>query len=290
MRAETRRGERGVTVLHVLHASRVAAIPTAAGPARLLDAGLAEAVAETGARVEVLEVGAPPDSRGEIGTAFAVADRVARAVRRRSERGRLVIVLSGSCHAGIGSLSGLPGSARGVIWLDCHGDFNTPDTTESGLLDGTTLAAIAGRCWKRLSAGVAGFAPVPEEDILLVGARDLDPAEAELLSGSGVHLISREEAPPRLEEALRGLGRRVDGAYLHIDLDVLDPSVGRANRYATEGGLSREELRRALEQVTEHCPVRVVGLASYEPSADEGGTVCEAALEIARLIADRAVA
>lgn len=277
----------GIAVLNVLHNSRVAAISTAAGPKRLLDAGLAERLSRGGLPVRVVDVPVPgATSIGEVAASFAVAHGIARLAHEALTQNRLVFVLSGSCHTAIGSLSGIGESPRGVVWLDCHGDFNTPETTESGLLDGTTLASITGRCWTRLSSSVAGFSPLPDEDVVLIGVRDLDPGEASLLESSGITVIATEDARRAAPAALRALGERVSGVYLHIDLDVLDPSVGMANAFATGGGFSRNGLRAILESVVEHCPLRVVGFTSYDPSTDENGAVCEATLEMASVISD----
>lgn len=275
----------GVTILNVRHASRVAAISTAAGPERLLEAGLAGAMGAGGRDVEVREVTAPEEGPpGEVAASFAVCDRISRGVREVAGRGRLAVVLSGSCHAGLGGVSGVPEGSRGVVWLDAHGDFHTPETTESGLLDGTTLAAVTGRCWKRLCAGVGGFAPVPDENVLLVGVRSLDDGESGALEASDIGVVPVAEAEARLPDALAGLRERAGGVYVHVDLDVLDASVGRANPYATAGGFSREGLAGVLGTILEACPVRAVTFASYDPASDEDGGAARAALEAAGVI------
>lgn len=278
----------GITILDVRHASRVTAIPTVAGPARLRAAGLAGAMEASGLPVEVVDValsdGDPP---GEVAESFAIADRVAHAVGDALARERAAVVLSGSCHAGLGSLSGIPAGGRGVIWLDCHPDFNTPETTESGLLDGMTLATITGRCWEHMASRVTGFSPVRDDRVVLVGARSLDDGETALLERSGVVRIAARDAATRAGDAFRALGQRTDGVCLHLDLDVLDPSVGRANAYVTAGGLSRSDLRGVVEAAVASCDLRVVTFASYDPSADEEAGVCEAALEVAGAFAAR---
>lgn len=283
-----RESPQGIDVLNVRHASRVAAISSADGPERLLEGGLVETLEEGGLPVEVVDVDEPGDEHpGEVGKSFAVDDWIARRVRAAISRGRFVIVLSGSCHTGLGSYSGMPGGERGVVWLDCHGDFNTPETSESGLLDGTTLSAITGRCWKQMSSGLTGFAPARDEDVLLVGARSLDVGEKVLLERSAIDVMSTEDARLRGTDALGSLGERVDDVYTHVDLDVLDSSVGTANAWAQEGGFTTGELRAFLEEALDRCPVRVVGFASYDPSADEDGAIGDAALEIAGAIARR---
>lgn len=281
---------RGIEVLEVTHTSRVAAVSTSAGPRRLLAAGLAEALGATRLPVDVTSLDAPTDVRGAVGRSFAVADRVARRVCRAIGRRRLPVVLSGSCHTGLGSVSGLPRERpRGIVWLDRHGDFNTPETTRSGLLDGTTLACVTGRGWTRLQS-VCGYAPVPDRDVLLIGARDLDPDEARLLDGSDVTILTGDAVPDRASEAIRALGGRVGSVYLHIDLDVFDPRVARANAYATESGLSAEGALLVLDTAFGVTAAQVVALTSYDPSVDPEGKVVEVALSIGRRIARRVAA
>jgi arginase len=211
---------------------------------------------------------------------------VARAVRDAAARGELAVVLSGSCHVGLGVVSGIPGDRRGVLWFDAHGDINTPDTTGSGLLDGTVLASITGRCWRRMNEGVSGFSPVADEHLLLIGVRELDEGEAALLRDSSIGQLPAERAPVDAPEAFGRLGADVGGVYVHIDLDVLDRSVGRANAYALDGGLSADELGSLVGLAARECPVRALGIASYDPATDTGGGVRRATLDLARKLAD----
>jgi arginase len=172
----------------------------------------------------------------------------------------------------------------GVVWLDAHGDFNTPETTTGGFLDGMALATVVGRCWARLAAAVPGFRPVPEERVILAGCRDLDPPEAELLARSDVVLLPPERARPGLDGALRALRSRTPDVYLHLDLDVLDPEVGRANGLAAPGGPGLEELRTMLESVASTLRVRAVALTAYDPEHDPQGRICDAASAVLRAV------
>lgn len=156
----------GVEILHVTHASNVSAVPTAAGPARLLETGIGEAVADAGVDIDVVEISPPESVLGEVGTSFAVYDRISEEVRRARGRDRLAVVLASSCGAAIGAVSGMARGDRGALWLDRHGDFNTPETTESGLLDGTTLASLTGRCWGTMCSNVRGYEVVGDGDVV----------------------------------------------------------------------------------------------------------------------------
>ncbi len=210
-----------------------------AGPLRLLDAGLEERLARAGHTVTVQVVEAPPTSwRAEIRTAFDLAASVADRVRAAAADGSHPLVLSGNCGpAALGCLAGLSAPPE-VFWFDAHGDFNTPETTVGGFLDGMALATAAGRCWRRLTAALPGFEPVPDESITLIGARDLDPLEAEALQQSAVRRVSVAALRRHLPEAIRADRRAEQPAYLHLDLDVLDPREGRINSYAAPDGLT----------------------------------------------------
>jgi arginase len=131
-----------------------------------------------------------------------------------------------------------------VVWFDAHADFNTAETTTSGFTDGMGLAVAVGHCWQKMAEGVPGFSPVAEEDVLLAGVRDAQPAEEDRLAASRVTVVGADrigrEGLRVLAAALDGLRLRAGRVYVHLDLDVLDPAkAGRANEFAPEGGGGR---------------------------------------------------
>src|SRR5918992_1425759 len=104
--------------------------------------------------------------------------------------------------------------------------------------------------WELLRATIPGFLPVAERDVVLVGVRDFEPHQRAPLKGSGLRVLAGSSfAPAELAGVLDRLRRRINRVYLHIDLDALDPSEGRANRYAAEGGLSLLQLEEAIDLV-----------------------------------------
>jgi arginase family enzyme len=124
---------------------------------------------------------------------------------------------------------------------------------------------------------------VAEEDVLLAGIRDVQPAEEERLGASHVTVVEAarigREGLPALATALDGLRPRSGRVYLHLDLDVLDPAkAGRANEFAPKGGLGLDELLAAIRMVRGCFEVAACGLASYDPSLDGNGRVLRAAL------------
>jgi arginase len=189
------------------------------------------------------------------------------------------IVLAGNCGSSLGTVSGVraatpnDSSDIGVIWLDAHADFNTSETTATGFLDGTVLAALTGRGWHTLTASIPGFRPVSDAHVVLVGARDIDAGEEQLLAASRVMRVeaARMEADgarAALDSALTELARRVSRVYLHIDLDVHDPSEAQANQYAVPGGLAARTVRELVRVVAERFSIVAAALTAYDPTCD----------------------
>jgi arginase len=249
-----------------------------AGPGHLLRIGLAERLRARGHRVEVTEVRADPDAFPvEVGTAFDLQRRLAVAVRGAVAAGELPVVLAGNCNTAVGTVAGLGAGAAEVVWLDAHGDFNTPETSIGGFLDGMSISMLVGQCWRQLTAGVPGFEPRPESAVYLVGARDLDPLEAERLTASAVRLFPPAEAVAGLRAALEAGGDRTRGVYLHLDLDVLDPAEAVINCFAAAGGLGRSEVEEIVRLIGERRRIAAIAVTALDPAADAEGRGGEAA-------------
>jgi arginase len=258
-----------------------------AGPEALIDGGLAERLDGAGHDLRLVPVLLPEPANGrEIAAAFALMVQVERAVAAARENGRLPLILSGNCGvAAMGAVAGL-GGRPAVVWFDAHGDLNTPETTTSGFFDGMALSVVLGRCWTGMAARVPGFRPVPERDVVLVGARDLDPAEERLVGQGAVRAIGAEDVRTGVVEFLRAVKPRVSSAYVHVDLDVLDPAVGRANAYAAQEGLDVDDVTWVLSQVASVVPLGAVALTAYDPAFDPEGRILAAALHIAENAVD----
>jgi len=251
-----------------------------AGPEALLEAGLERALQEKGHRVHTKVAELPDGSwHAEIQTSFELMRMVSSAVREARESGRLPIVLAGNCNTAVGTLAGL-GAGVGVAWFDAHGDFNTPETTTSGFLDGTAVAIITGRCWTQIAATVPEFEPVPDDRVCLIGTRDIDSLEGGLLDESGVDVIEPRKVRSDLAHALASINKRVQKMYVHLDLDVLDAEVAAANNFAVSGGLTIEDVEYALSQIAEHFRIAGVTLSAYDPAADTDGAAARAAIRL----------
>ena len=180
----------------------------------------------------------------------AVADAVAGTARP--------LLLSGDCLAGLAVAAGLQRRHReiAVVWLDAHGDFNTPAITVSGYLAGMPVAMLTGHA-PELFADPLGLRPVPEHHVVLADARDLDPAERDALAGSQVRHIPA--TPGALQAALSGL--RDLPVYLHVDVDVVDSTEVPGLRFPSGPGPALADVENCLTAITASANVVAACLA-----------------------------
>ena len=260
-------------------------LPMAAGPTRIVEAGAADALSRAGHEVELVAVEPGELDRddgyysNEIKASFAVMRVIAQRVRDTVERGSFPLVLATNCFNTVGIVAG-GGEDVGVVWFDAHGDFSTTDTSLSGFLDGVGLSVLTGTGWKALRETVPGYRSVPEENVVLVGLRDLDPDEEERLAASAVTLVPPDALDGGLETALDSLRERVADVHLHLDLDVLDRSEGMVNLYAVGGGPSEAAVAAAIRAVGERFRIRSAAMTAYDPSADTEGRVPPVAVRL----------
>lgn len=169
------------------------------------------------------------------------------------DAGETPLLVTNTCAASLGTLPTV--AARHpdavVLWVDAHGDFNTPETTESGYLGGMVLAAACG-LWD--SGHGAGLDP---EQVIVVGGRDIDKAEAELLSAAGVRVL------PPAPDVAQSVAELVAGrdVWIHVDWDVLEPGYIPA-AYRVPNGLLPDQIANPFASLREQ--VRGVELAEFE--------------------------
>jgi arginase len=234
------------------------------GPDALIAGGLVDALTIAGHDVAVEDIGrVGDDQEREIATGFAVCNAVSGEVRIAIDRGRFPIVLAGNCLTSAGAVAGE--GADAIIWADQHGDLNTPETSVYGFLDGMALATVLGLCWRPMVSAIPGFQPIDPSRCVLVNARDLDPAEQQLLKTLPV---IRTECPgvAQATERLKAAGAK--SVHMHLDLDVHDPKELQANRYVTSGGPSPQQLRDAACAMALAVPVVGITVSAYDPAFD----------------------
>lgn len=192
---------------------------------------------------------------GEIWPRLAVLyAAVARAVTRsRAAEGRPVVA-SGDCLTALGTVTGLQaaGSDPAIVWFDAHGDVQTPETTSSGYPAGMSLRLLAGYR-PELIADRLGLKPVPEDRIVLAGARDLDPPEVTYLDQAQIR---------RCQVTDLAAAELPDGPlYVHVDLDVIDAAQLPGLRYPTPDGPDAGQIADALGLLLGTGRVAAVGIA-----------------------------
>ena len=224
------------------------------GPDRFFKHHIDRMLEADGHQVTISQIESQSDFTIEVMTAFELNRLLADEVRLAVEKGFFPVVLSGNCNSCLGTVAGIGPDNLGVVWFDAHGEFNTPETTLSGFLDGMPIAMATGRCWKSVTKTIPGFSPVAEKKIVLIGARDLDVEEQLQLEQSEINLIrtvdgKETEILKEIEAALMQLQRRVTGIYLHIDMDAFEVGGGAANHYGATGGMSPEFMCRAIALV-----------------------------------------
>jgi arginase len=183
--------------------------------------------------------------------------RVARAVAEARRQGKGVLMTGGDCTHITGVVGGLQdahgGEARiGLVWFDAHGDFNTPNTTLSGMLGGMPVSVCAGLSFPQWREGSHIVAPLPTDRILMVDVRNLDVPEEQLVRATAVQIARVADGfhgDMDLETAVTALAHRCDLLYLHIDSDILDESYVPNHGTKEPDGPSPDQVAAAIETV-----------------------------------------
>ncbi|MGR9105401.1 MAG: arginase family protein, partial [Gammaproteobacteria bacterium] len=223
-----------------------------------------------------------------IGLANArLAQLVAGARRARS----FPLILESNCYGALGVLAGLqrgdqPEVPRvGLVWVDAHGDFNTPETTPSGMLSGMPVAIVTGLCLHRLRRQAGLEIPIRMKDVIMVTVRATDPLEQQAIDHHGIEVIPTADLRAgcaRFRSAMKRLSDSVDLIYLHFDIDALDASEAASGWISAPGGPSRSELANALRIASSYPKVVAFGVADLNPDEDVDGQMLEAALTVVR--------
>ncbi|MGP4109189.1 arginase [Virgibacillus sp. L01] len=184
--------------------------------------------------------------------------KLAEMVDKEITNNHFPLVLGGDHSIAIGSLAGIAKHYEnlGVIWYDAHGDLNSGDTSPSGNIHGMPLAVSLGIGNEKLT-NILGYQPkIKPENIVIIGARSLDPGEKDLIKESGINVYSMHEVdrlgmPAVMSQAIDYLKNRTDGVHLSLDLDGLDPEEAPGVGTPVIGGLSYRESHLAMEMLAE---------------------------------------
>ncbi len=257
----------------------------ASGPDALLRAGLVERLEASGHQVTSVRraqlTEAEERQYGGWNRVGIAGRHLAGLVADASREGAFVLGLLADCNGVLGVIGGLQRGENlnrprrvGLVYVDAHGDYNTPDTSPSGMLGGMPVAVAAGKDLPRLRMQSEIRVPLQPPDILLAGMRDLDELEHMALEQDGVEILRERdliEKSPAFHDAMRYLAGREDVVYLHVDLDILDPVCAPAAGLPSPKGLTGVELGQALRTMLEYPKVGALSFVSYRADADHDG-------------------
>jgi arginase len=257
---------------------------TSTGPATMASGGIMDSLVKIGAIVRVDESKLTAVQDTEYGAwkrlGWALGD-FARIVARNERDGFFTVGLYATCPSMPGMVAGLQHSGAdgrplriGMLWLDAHPDFNTPETTRSGSMGGMPVAIATGRALTNLRLDATLDPPLRDNDVVMGAVRLIDPLEQDLLDHSKIRQLSVNDVrriTPAVWAQLDRLNSQVDKLYIHVDMDVLDPREVSTHVNAVPGGPSSEELAALFERIFARYPkASAIGFATIPPS-DPGG-------------------
>ena len=265
------------------------------GPRGLVERGLLERLEERGHQVlPVVGVELTPEEENQYGgwnLAARAGGRLAEAVQeiRRQWPQAFILGLLADCNAVTGMLGGLqapledPWPQRvGLVFVDAHGDYNTPDTSPSGMLGGMPVAIAAGKALEEHRRQHGLRYPLQSPDIVMAGLRDLDDREARAIEEDGLTVVHEEDLLDPEEAAARlmpQLEARQDVVYVHVDLDILDPKLAPAAGLPSPGGLSGAQLGAFLRALVAYPRAKALAVVSYRAHDDEDGRTGDEIIE-----------
>ncbi|KAH7110228.1 hypothetical protein B0J13DRAFT_293035 [Dactylonectria estremocensis] len=247
------------------------------GPIHILSHGLVSRL-ERLIPVSFANIGPVEEFEGEIGRTFEHIRRISAAVSAAVAQNAFPIILSGNCSASAAAVSGLgiPPKDLGVLWFDAHDDLDTPETDVSGYLDSMAASMMCGSSWSAMMKTVPGFKPLPLSQVAFIGVRRISESKRKWIKEQGLttvwgdpsrHVDFTAELDPILE---RLEFRR---SHVHLDVDVLDESLGRANEWPSPGGLYAQDLLNAMTLIPTRVTPTSLTVCSFDPRLEGADTI-----------------
>jgi arginase len=270
------------------------------GPSAIRIAGVAERLRELGHKVvddgdlviknmEELKVG--NERARYLPEITRVSVLLARKIEHIMERDRFPLVLGGDHSIAVGTVSGIAalcqrqGKKLGLLWIDAHGDINTPETSPSGNIHGMPLATLLGFGVKELTEVGGVFPKVRAENIALVGIRSLDAGEKSRLKENGVQVhtmadIDRHGVHRIMKKALAQVTDGTDYVHVSFDLDAVDPTVAPGVGTPVKGGLDYREAHLIMEVIADAGVMTSLEMVEVNPILDQGNASAIFAVEL----------
>ncbi|HLZ59595.1 MAG TPA: arginase [Ktedonosporobacter sp.] len=216
-----------------------------------------------------------------------VSNELARLVTTALREGEFPLILGGDHSIALGSISGVARVHKkmGVIWIDAHPDFNTEETTPSGNIHGMVLAALAGLGNSQLT-NVGGWSPkVSPDNIVIIGARDIDPGEQALLRTHHIHVFTMSDIDQHgfsqvLQQGTVLAGKDGQPIHLSLDMDSLDPREAPGVGTPVRGGLSYREAHLAMEMIANTGQLVSMDVVEVNAILDRGNATAQLAVEL----------
>jgi len=257
---------------------------TSVGPNTMASGGIQDTLRRMNATVRIEESALTPEENTEYGgwkRLGMALGHFADLVSRDEREGYFTVGLYATCPSMPGMVAGLQRSGStieplriGMLWLDAHPDFNTPETTRSGSLGGMPVAVATGRALTRMRLDAKLDLPLSDRNVVMGGVRLTDPLEQSLLDESRIEQLTVDDlrlGTPAVFAQLDRLNNQVDKIYVHIDMDVLDPREVSMHGNKVPGGPSSEELAKLFEMIFARYPkASAIGFATI-PNQDPGG-------------------
>jgi arginase len=254
------------------------------GPDRMANGGIQEILRTHGATVRIDEAALTEREDEEYGgwkRLGMALGHFADIVERNERDGYLTVGLLATCPSMPGLVAGLQRSGPtnealriGMLWLDAHGDINTPETTRSGSLGGMPVAVATGRALHNMRRDAKLDVPLSDRQVVMGGVRLNDPLEQVIIDNSQIAQLSVDDLrtmSSKVFEELDRLNAISDRIYVHIDMDVLDPREVMGHGNKVPNGPSSEQLARLFEEIFRRYPkASAIGFATI-PMEDEGG-------------------
>ena len=263
------------------------------GPGALRYAGLAARLEELGHEVHdsgnlpvpVRESLAHERQSNYMPSIRDICESVCLAGQEAVEKGRIPIFLGGDHSIAVGTIAGVTQQQpAGVLWIDAHGDFNTPETSLSKNIHGMALALLLGRGIPELVEIGGRQATLQPQDVVLVGVRDLDAGERQSLRESGVTVYTMRDVDERgmgvvAAEALDKLGHR-QRLHVSLDIDALDPQASPGAGTLVPGGLTYREAQLLMEIVADSGRISSLDIVEINPILDSLNKTAQTAVEL----------
>lgn len=215
------------------------------------------------------------------------SQKLASIVEAEVAAGQFPLILGGDHSLSIGSVAGIAAHYNnlGVIWYDAHGDLNSDKTSPSGNIHGMPLAANLGIGHKKLTSILSDEQKIKPENVVIIGARDLDAGERQFIKDLNIKVFTMQEIdrlgmPKIMESTIDYLKDKTDGVHLSLDLDALDPTEVPGVGTPVIGGLSYRESHLAMEMLSESNMITSAEFVEVNPILDVRNKTATVAVEL----------